>query len=246
MKPWREINMNNISLLWRKHPGGLPSARWHLKTFLGLWRSRDEPLRMRGSDYRFNFPVSGRRLRVADIIHSDKVSHLQRPSAVGVIHRPAEMVWLISGKDTKTQWPFLKWNTWMNVEMWEINRNASAVKTSSEMNDRHLKTSNFSLLNEIWWIGGLGFNRLFLLPESSSSDRNRFPRQGEKNTNQGFYKDNTVRGKCVLYSDVWLYYTHGIKTCSNLTEGQDRLGSLVVVKWTKVNVLNITDPLCLI
>lgn len=67
-----------------------------------------------------------------------------------------------------------------------------------------------------------------LLPEFSSSDRNLTVSQG-KNINPGFYKDNTVHGKYVLYSDVWLYTTHGIKTWSDLTVCQAWLGSLFLL-----------------
>ncbi len=56
-----------------------------------------------------------------------------------------------------------------------------------------------------------------LLPEFNSSDRNLTFSQ-DKNLDPGFYKDNTVHGKYVLNSDVWLDTTPGIKTWSYLTE----------------------------
>lgn len=43
-------------------------------------------------------------------------------------------------------------------------------------------------------------------------------KQKKQNINPGFYKDNMVHGKYVLYSDVSLYPTHGIKTWSDSTE----------------------------
>lgn len=99
------------------------------EVFLGVGKVKGWTLsRMQGSDYRFNFSVSRRRLRVCDIIHSDNVSHLHRFSAVRVIHRGCrrERVWTLS-----YQWTVeggLKTTQWWKTAIFDD------IMTISEMN----------------------------------------------------------------------------------------------------------------
>lgn len=157
------------------------------------------PLRMQGSDYRFNFSVSRRRLRVCDIIHSDKVSHLHRFSAVTVIHRgrrrervsALSYQWTAEGNRKlcykapylMTSWPLMKRITWINLEnsfaVWEINDMLLQLNCQEKLMRSVCKSQAFPAY-AIWWIDGSGLSRLFLPPSRIQlfwQESNYFPRQ---------------------------------------------------------------------
>jgi len=118
-----EFRSHDNMILFSAHPASLILIS---EEFLGVGKVTGwTPPRMQGSDYRFNFSVWRRRLRVCDIIHSDKVSHLHRFSAVTVIHTGCshEQVlalsypWIAEGNRRTarcmaylmTLWPLMKW-----------------------------------------------------------------------------------------------------------------------------------------